>query len=324
MAKLMSGDLGCRFSSAIADQLARSRYRVVVTGAGGWLGLATLEMLRNALHAEFEDRVFCFGSNARSLALRSGAVEQWPLAKISALPPRPTLVLHCAFLTKERAEQMDSDTYRHANRTLREIVLSSLDQIGAEAIFVPSSGAAREATNSDAPAAMRLYGELKCEDEDAFSGWSRARGRSCVVSRIFNLSGPYINKHQSYALASFILDALSGRPVRVLARHRVVRSYVAIRELMSIVFELLCGKNAEIVNFDTAGDEALEVRTIAGIVAEIIGNGKVDTAPLEADRPPDIYVGDGARYRALARQAGVDSVPFSTQVLETADYVLRR
>src|SRR5690242_17265911 len=127
----------------VAEALRRSPHRIVITGAGGWLGRATLDLLQDALGAEFGKRVCCFGSRRRALAVSGGnSIEQWPLSELSSLSTEPTLLLHMAFLTKDRAETMDEPSYRAANTEIRRTVLEALSRSGAEAVFVASSGAA--------------------------------------------------------------------------------------------------------------------------------------------------------------------------------------
>jgi nucleoside-diphosphate-sugar epimerase len=224
--------------AAIAEHLVADGRRIVITGAGGWLGLATLELLHAALGDALPKRVAAFGSDTRALRLRDGTqVLQRPLADMAWLPTKPTLVLHLAFLTKDRAESMDEDAYRAANHAIGDTVLNALDSIGTEAVFLASSGAA---ALTDAPApAMHLYGAMKREDEERFAHWAQTPNRRAVIARIHNISGPHMNKHGAYALASFMLDALAGRPIAVRAPRPVIRSYVAIRELMGLVFAML-------------------------------------------------------------------------------------
>ena len=227
-------------SAHIATALRASPQRMVVTGASGWLGRATLDLLHDALGDAFGARVACFGSQSAEIRLSpTRSIEQRPLSELGALPRQPTLLLHFAFLGKERAETMPEAEYRAANRAIRQTVLDALDPIGVEAAFVASSGAARHADDPSASPAMRLYGSLKRADEDAFASWAEAHETSATIGRIFNISGPQINKLGSYALSSFLIDALAGGPVVVRARHDVRRGYVAIRELMSLVFALL-------------------------------------------------------------------------------------
>lgn len=312
-----------RLSGDGAEKLAEGGERIAVVGAGGWLGLATLELLRQTLGADFERRVVAFGSNERALRLRGGCeVVQQPLGRLVELPSAPTLVLHLAFLTKDRAETMAEADYVAANRAITDTVRSALDAIGARAVFVPSSGAAYAADDPQAPAAARLYGRLKLDDEACFREWAERAGRRAVIARVFNLSGPYMNKRGSYALSAFILDVLAGRPIEIRATRPVFRSYVAIRELMSVVFGVLAVRRDGTTRFDTAGEAALEMAEIAEAVRAALGRRELSISRAEVGRAtPDVYVGDGALYSELRRSVGVAPVDFPTQVRETADYL---
>jgi hypothetical protein len=100
-------------------------------------------MLSHLLGPDFAARSAAFGRTARTLHLRGGlAVAQRPLAEIAGLPPAPSLVLHLAFLTQEKAAAMGEAAYVDANRAISAQVAAALDQIGAEGVFVASSGAA--------------------------------------------------------------------------------------------------------------------------------------------------------------------------------------
>lgn len=305
----------------IADALRLSDKRIVITGAGGWLGLASLELLESALDASLSDRVRCFGASRRTLLLLSGrSVEQHPLAELAALEEAPTLLLHLAFLTKDRAEDMAEPDYRQANRALSASVLECIDRIGTAAVFVASSGAARFANDPLRSPAMRLYGELKRTDEDQFADWADARRARAVISRIFNLAGPHINKVASYALSALILDALAGRPIEVKAPHRVVRGYVAVRELMALIFALLLEPAPAVMRFDTGGDP-MELEQVANVIAAELGGAAV-RAPISS-AANDVYVGDRESYDRLLLAHGIAPVPFAEQVRETSDFLQR-
>lgn len=263
-----------------AERLKASDNRIVVTGATGWLGSATLELLRATVD---ERRIHAFDSRN--------------LADLADLPRQATLVFHNAFLGRERQSEPG---YSAANEAIRATVFAALDPIGATAIFVPSSGAAR---GND------LYGECKRADEAAFAAWP---GRS-VIARVFNLSGPHINKRSSYALASFIEDALAGRPIAIRADRQVYRSYLAIRELMSVVAGLMT-QGSDSVSFDAAGREIVEMADLAAAVG-----GAVTRPPVSGD--PDRYLGDNNAYEAHRIAQQVAPVNFATQIRETADWL---
>ncbi len=303
----------------IATALRAGPQRIVVTGASGWLGRATIDLLHDALGDAFADRVVCFGSRHGEVRLSdTRMIEQRPLTELATLPRQPTLLLHFAFLGKERAEAMPEAEYRAANRAIRQTVLDALDPIGAEAVFVASSGAARHADDPSASPAMRLYGTLKREDEDAFAAWAATSGNSAVIGRIFNISGPHINKVDSYALSSFLLDALAGGPVVVRARHEVLRGYVAIRELMSLVFALLLDGSEGVARFDSGGEE-IELGSLAAMIASSL-DCPVERPTLRTGAA-DSYLGDDQTYRELLARHGIAAVPLAKQIAETAMFL---
>ena len=310
------------FSGLGAERLRDGPWRIVVIGAGGWLGLATLEMLHGLLGVDFHRRIACFGSGARTLTLRGGVrVDQQPLSALATLPPSPSLVLHLAYLTQEKAKAMSEERYVEANRAISRQVLSALDAIGAQGVFVPSSGAVYLADRAGAERSRQLYGALKREDEERFSAWGARRGANVVIARVFNLSGPYINKHASYALACFVADALAGRPIAIQARKPVLRSYVAVSELMSVVMGLLTAPAAGPIVFDTAGDDVYEMAQIAQVVGNVLHHDRGVDRPDLQDGDVDSYVGDGATYARLRRLTRVTPVGFAEQVRETARYM---
>jgi UDP-glucuronate decarboxylase len=310
------------FSGVGADRLRDGPWRIVVVGASGWLGLATLEMLHGLLGPDFHRRVAAFGSGARILTLRGGvAVDQQPLQALARLPQAPTLVLHMAFLTQEKAKAMSEEAYADANRAISDQVRSALTFIGARGVFVPSSGAVYMADQAGAERSKQLYGLLKREDEVRFAAWGADHGAKAVVARVFNLSGPYINKRSSYALACFIADALERRPIRIRAARPVLRSYVAICEMMSIVMAELTGPVSEPIVFDTAGEDVYEMAQIAEMVGSVLHHkGGVDRPALQ-DGDIDRYVGDGTTYDRLRRLNEVTPIGFAEQVRQTARYM---
>ncbi|MDB5712885.1 MAG: hypothetical protein JWO15_282 [Sphingomonadales bacterium] len=305
--------------AAVARALLMNDRHIAITGASGWMGRATIDLLARVFGESFEDRVSCYGSGYRDIDLGDGRrVTQQPLTELSKLRARQIWVLHFAFKTKEHAGTMDEGAYRRANVEISDTVLDAFRHIDVEAVFLASSGAATKAQDLTASPAMRLYGAMKRNDEALFASWAIEHGRRAVIGRIFNITGPYINKHEAYAIASFIRDALAARPIHVHASREVIRAYVAIRELMSLVFALLGDPRDGVVRFESGG-EPLELGSVAQIVARTLGGGIVDRAMI-TDPIPDRYVGNAAAYSELLERHSIHSVPLNVQVCETAPF----
>jgi nucleoside-diphosphate-sugar epimerase len=269
--------------------------------------------------------VVCFGARARTLTLRDGIeIAQSPLEALAGLPHEPSLLLHLAFLTQEKANTMSPEAFAAANWGISLTVMSAMNRIGVHAVFLASSGAVYLADNKRAPRSKRIYGGLKMEDEDRFIGWAESSGTRLVIGRIFSLAGPYINKRSSYALACFIADALAKRPIEVVATHRVYRSYVAIEEMMSVALGALTAEGTGIVTFDTAGPASPELEGVAHAVADTLSPRlKVRRAALSREAT-DRYVGDPTNYDALREVFRVRPVSFEEQVRQTAEFMAER
>jgi nucleoside-diphosphate-sugar epimerase len=233
-------------------------------------------------------------------------------------------VLHLAFLTKDRVAGMDPAAYAHENKALSRTVHEALGPIGADRLFVASSGAAAFADDPAAPADLRLYGALKRDDEDMFANWALAapETRRAALGRIYSVSGPYINKLDTYALASFLRDALDGRPIEVRAPMRVLRSYVAVRELVSFVFAALLNDRGEpVLRFDTGG-EPLELAEVAAAVAGLSGS-RVSRRPV-TDPNDNRYVGNDEAWRQQLARFAMEPVALAEQLAETMAWLSRQ
>lgn len=309
----------CRLAPVASDALRADTRRIIVVGAGGWIGRVLLRGIYDALGSDaFNDRVLGFGSTAREIDLGDGiTLGQRPLDMLGNLPPYPSIVFHLAFLTKDKVGEMAQADYIAANTALSQTVYDALTRIGADRLFIASSGAARHADDPHAAEDLRLYGSLKRADEELFSGWACQNAqRKLVVMRIFNVSGPFINKHDTYALASFIRDAVAGRPIIVKAPMKVMRAYTALREVNSVVLAaLLSADTPNIIALDSGGDE-MELADVAAAVAQVLG-GQVSRNPV-TNNAANRYIGDASDYVALSGKLGIEAVPLYRQIAETA------
>ncbi len=287
---------------------ARLNGPVVVTGAGGWLGQAALEMFAAALPLE---RIHAFGASARIHRLRNGAaLPIQPLAALGELRVKNAIVFHLAFLTREHAGRMPLEDYVSANRGISAQVTGFIRRNGAAGVFLPSSGAVYAPKPNP-------YGDCKLEDERNFE----ALGCPAAIIRVFNLAGPFINKLDSYALACIVGDVLAGRPVTLRAAHPVWRAYAHVGDVVNIALGLIL-RGEMVPVFDTSG-EAVELSTLARRVARVLGRGEPNICRPEWEGgTPDRYLGDMAAYAAHAAALGIRLHSLDEQILDTADYLV--
>jgi nucleoside-diphosphate-sugar epimerase len=281
--------------------------RVVVTGASGWLGRVTCDALEAGgvpFHA--------YANRARDglLALDDLGVGAPPAGD------GPLLLLHYAFLTKDKLDGLGRDAYVAANVAITSRVL---DWIAAErpvGVFLASSGAAA----AGLPLDRDPYGALKRLDELAFAEAARAVRARLRTARVYNVAGRHITTPELYALGDLIGAVLRGQPLRIRARGDVVRSYVAVDDLVRIVLaELIAPDRPDQLLFDTAG-ATVELDELAETVRSALGR---EDLAIERDRDPgapqSVYLGDGAMMSDLLQHHGLNLTPLEEQIRQTAE-----
>jgi nucleoside-diphosphate-sugar epimerase len=299
----------------LGEQLCASAAPVIVTGAGGWLGQAALEMLDTVLGDALAGQVTVFASTERVVTLRSGrSLSTRAFSALDHEAAPPSFILHCGFLTRGHAARPD---YVAVNREITARLHGFIERNGARGIFIPSSGA----VYAPGGLAGNPYGVLKAEDEVIFGALAARLGFPAAIIRIFNLAGPLMNNLTGYALASIVTDAARGGPITLRAAHPVWRSYTHVADVLNIAMAALLG-GLELGIFDTAGECALELGALADRVSEVVAGGRLPILrPDWRDGAPDRYLGDRAAYEHAAAQAGVGLQSLERQIRDTAAYL---
>ncbi len=315
------------FTPATTSALRDTDYRILITGASGWLGRALLEMLVGALGSQVGERVILCGSKPGALTTRQGLqLPVYPLADgLAVLDHRPTLMFHFAFLTKDQVGNMTEQAYVERNRAISDTVSRAVASGRIAGVMLASSGAVHDYLSaSHRDGAANLYGKLKAEDEARFAEICATVSARLIAPRIFNISGPHINKFDAYALSAIIVDALRGGPITLKANKPVYRSYFHVGDLLELAMRCLLDDDYTAVApfFDTAGDVVVEVGELARKVGEILGCPAVQICrPAMSGAADDRYVGNADTLRTLLRHYAIDSLPLTGQISSTAAFI---
>jgi nucleoside-diphosphate-sugar epimerase len=284
-------------------------------------------MLRQALGAEFTLRVTALGSRQSQITFADGqtcpvqALHEWQLP-----PGQPVIVFHYAFLTKDKVGGISTEEYVARNETISSTVRSWIQTGNVRGVVMPSSGAVYDFLHTKSrDSAANLYGQLKYNDEMSFTAACQAKGTGLIIPRVFNVSGPYINKFDSYALASFIFQTLSAKPITINARRPVIRSYYFIGDLIELCLQLLFRQTtAKTECFDTAGEEVVELSELAQRVAAVLADrdpALTQRLPMLEDAIEDRYVGNRQRIEELERYVGIRPMTLDAQISATSLYI---
>ena len=229
------------------------------------------------------------------------------------------MILHLAFLTKDRLGQSSDAEFVARNLQIDDTVAAAVRRSVPAGIFAASSGAARLVQEGGGD----LYGMMKLMQEQRFAALRAEIGAPVLTGRIWSVAGPYINKPDGYALATFLLQARREGRVTVKASLPVYRSYLHVEDLVSVLLATLAapGRTPGVV-VDLAGAEALEMADVAREAALAAGleEAAVERGEVDFTRR-SVYLGDPTPFRDLALAAGVRPRAFGEQVRDTLRYL---
>ena len=289
---------------------------IVVTGPTGWIGQALLMRIAAARGAGWQDQVRLFGSRAGELVAADGSVlAVRPLDELTSADVSGAMVVHLAYLTKEKADLLGERRFTDTNLAIDDQLLAALSAGNPHAVFVASSGAAALAAQG---IDRHPYGLCKLRQEDRLLAWSRTAGLPVLVGRIWNIAGPFMNKTASYALGDMLTQARRTGSIKIAAPVPVFRSYLHVEDLADLILGTLAAGIGSAHPVDLCGAEVLEmgdlaerVATLAGLPSEAIVRGPINTATSSA------YLGQFAQTKMLAMRVGLPLAPFQRQLIDT-------
>jgi nucleoside-diphosphate-sugar epimerase len=261
------------------------------------------------------DRVSAFGSLARTMTAPGG--EQLPVRGLAEISPEDVdgaHVIHLAYLTREKAQDLGERVFAETNLAIDDAVLAAIEGAAPASLFVASSGAAAQAAQGRD---LHPYGMAKLRQEARFLDWGARAGVPVLAGRIFNVAGPYANKLQSYALSNFALQAMERGAIHIEAQVPVFRSYLHVADLCDLAIGAALRNVGRERAIDLCGAEVVEMDDLARAVAAAcrvepsISRGPVDLAR------PSVYVGDHTETKVLAMELEELLSPLGIQVADT-------
>lgn len=272
--------------------------RVLVTGAGGYVGRQTLQPL-----AQRGFEIHGMGRHPPDLpGCRWAAVDLFDTAAVAAAIDRirPTHLLHLAWTTAHGQFWTDpvNDAWHHATIDLVDKFIAAGGRrcvtVGTCAEYDWSGSAPlSEARTPLRPATS--YGEAKARTFRDVQARAAAAGLSHAHARLFFSYGPH---EQPQRLVPMIVRALlAGEPARLTAGTQI-RDFLDVRDVGRCLALLLASEVGGAIN--VAGGVGVSVARIAGLLGDIVGRPdliRLGDRPLPRGEPPSI-VADISRLEA--------------------------
>jgi len=270
--------------------------RIVVTGAGGFLGGVLAERLATDGHKVIAiDRAGTIPIHQNVKALRFDVRDSWQQV------PAADQVYHLACTASPPAylrEPIDTlTTSAHGTRNALEFASRN----GARLLFASTSEVYGDPTVHPQPedywGNVNPIGERSCYDEGKRYGealcaaYARQHSTEVRIARIFNTYGPTMRPDDGRVVSSFVQAAIDGQPLPINGDGSQTRSFCYVDDTIEGLVSLMASNVPTPCNL--GNPQEVQVRTLAQMVNHLTGNAAgVRHAPAMADDPtrrrPDI------------------------------------
>jgi GDP-4-dehydro-6-deoxy-D-mannose reductase len=293
-----------------------SGHRILVTGAGGFVGGWLLRALRGLLGES--DRIVPTVRDASELGPEHGAMVL-DLADRDAIDrtvaeAQPTALIHLAAISAVGAVARDPDaawdinvkaTHHLASALLRHCPRARFVQIGSGEVYGGSVAAGASLTDENAPLRPHtLYAVTKAA-ADLLIGQMQGQGLDAVRFRTFNHTGP--GQGTDFAVPAFAaqvarIEAGLQEPVIAVGDLAAMRDFCDVRDVVRAYARAALCEPAPAPVINIAGGRSCSVRSVLDRLLALSGARieiRVDPARLRAPEPPRPDVDVSLASRAL-------------------------
>ena len=244
---------------------------LLLTGASGWFGRTALWEYEQEHGPEALRRdVIPFASREQLVDFDSphGPVKALPLEEITAVQ-NPRGLLHLAFLTRDKVEELGWRRYVEVNRAITAKVADVLRLWPTMPVVATSSGAAAALDGQEPDLEGNPYATLKQEEEALLERESATR--MAMVFRVYAATGRFMTRPEKFALGNFILQAIMTGTILISSPSKVFRGYVSSENLFQLIWKIIQDHHGCIGFRSVAAcSHVLEIGDVAKFVASHI------------------------------------------------------
>jgi nucleoside-diphosphate-sugar epimerase len=278
--------------------------KIVVTGASGWLGRATLRYLKDSAGLDLNNDVMCFSKNQKKIYLTPiEFVLSEPINQLNSIDDEVSGLFNFAFLTRNYAQQIGIESYIKINRQLIKNLALFLEShrpgwtVGVSSGAIYSNLTKKIETNI----LENPYGYLKVEEEGVLENYAAKNTATSVIGRLWGCTGLDMPLNRNYAISDFIYQALTKKTIDVTSDFEVWRRYIDDQDFIQILHE--AAMSGESLKIDSAG-ELIEIGELANRIATLTG-AKVSRPNLVESKKPNLYYPSGTEMLEFSRMRGI-------------------
>ena len=292
------------------------KHKVVITGAGGWLGTELLELLLSQHGSEcVQNSVVCLGSRKRQITLSDGSpLEIFPISE-NINSENVAGFVHLAFLTRDKVDEYGTEKYTFNNLSITSRAIELVETLKPKWIATVSSGAVLSYPGGPIENNLQRnpYGFTKRVEETMLTDAANRVGAHLSIGRLWGAMGKYMPVNRAYAVSDFIVQAITSNEINIRSGNKVWRRYCDAAVFMDVLTS--SAERLELTRFDSGGS-LIEI----GELAELISD--VSKAKLIIKRPnsvadDDDYYPDDEYFDKLAKLNNISQNKISDLIVTT-------
>lgn len=285
---------------------------LVITGANGWLGKSLLKLI--SIHYKTSFNVYPLSNSVNRIIVDKNTIFETKNFYENLTFPGESILFHFAFLTKDKIPNLGKDEYFEQNFNITQVLKRIIEKNNVSELVYISSGAIYKKND--------IYSDLKTKDEIFFKELCFNKNINLLIPRLFNIGGPYINKHQDYALSNFILQALNSRSIIIQSKHLTYRSYIHVFDFLNICLKWVLDVHKDnFFEFDTRGNEIIEIGELAYKISEFFDYCSIMRNPIKNKSFQDNYCGNIFNQNLLTSKYGITLKELSQIISDTIFYI---
>ena len=160
-----------------------------------------------------------------------------------------------------------------------------------------------------------MYSKIKLYSESKISDLCQS-GLSTSIARCFSFVGPWLPTNQRYAIGNFILDGFKNNNINVKSKHKVIRSYMYVDDLVYWLVKIAINSNKKCPIYNVGSDEGVSLEILAKTIGEIFKK-PVKTRKIKNQRIDNYVPNIGKAKKALNLRINYD---LKRSILSTIQY----
>jgi len=293
---------------------------IVVTGASGWLGRATIRALVKEFGTPILDQISAFGASHKIITLQGiGQIKIRPLSDLTLIH-NCDFLFHFAFLTRDLLKKSDIQDYQESNDFIRKTVSSFIQLTKPEALIFCSSGAVSQRTKKqDQDYSYFVYAEMKAKEQVDLAKVANSSGTRTIMCTLFSATGLDMVEPSKYAIGSLVKQALYEKEIVIESNGMVFRRYVDTEDLMQLLVKLAQERHDIVLE---SGGDLIELSDLATLIDSIVGNQlKVVRTRFDPNSPIDDYFSRSNFMEEMFHQFSMKTKSLESQVANVIESV---